>query len=200
MDDRKIINDIRAGGAATQAAMSCLYNNNREMLANHIHSKTGCPESEIEDVLQDTFLKVFDYISNDKITINRSLKALLKTSAFHLAIDHYRRNRYRDHQVSIDEENIIRYIEDPSAPNPCEWLIRSSLFECYQRAFNLFYQEHPERGELLIEQKAEGRSIKQLAEKLGKSVSNTTTYISETRKKLKHYKERFCKDQLSDID
>ncbi|MFT7460865.1 MAG: RNA polymerase sigma factor (sigma-70 family) [Planctomycetota bacterium] len=197
MNDDQLIAMIQLGGGKAQKAMTVIYNQNREELAKHIHFRTGCPESDIEDIVHETFIKIFRYVLDPEVHIRRSLTALLKTSAVNLVIDRFRQSGSVVDSVSLEESEVVRYIEDPSLPDPCEFLIRRVVHECYQNAFKLFCEENPDRGDVLIKQKVDGMSTRQLAEQLGKSISNTTTYISECRKKLGQYKERVCSEVMN---
>ena len=126
-------------------------------------------EDKARDLVQDTFLKVWEKV--DDISFKK-VKSYLFTTAYHTLIDYVRREKKRGDW----QEHFEDYYETENK--------YSDLQELLHRAIDLL---PPDQKSTILLRDYEGYSYKEIAEITSLSEDQVKVYIFRGRKFLKHY-------------
>lgn len=129
-------------------------------------------EKEAEDILHESFMKIFKNIERYKP--GTSLKSWMNRIVVNTSIDHFRK-RNKNKTVELDKVYHLKSRE----PSALESISAAEIIEAmkqmssiYRTIFNMFV--------------VEGFSHKDIAKKLGISESTSRSNLVKARKKLKH--------------
>lgn len=132
---------------------------------------------EAEDLLQDSFIKVFDGISD--FQFKGSLEGWVRRITINTALRHYQRNSLRPEMngaewelETAEEPDVYGYLEAESLMN-----LISKLPDGYRIVFNLYA--------------IEGYNHKEISEMLGIQESTSRSQLVKARKMLQHWLEEF---------
>lgn len=129
---------------------------------------------EAKDILHEGFMKVFQNIG--QFTPTASIEHWVKRIMINTAIDHYRRNKKTQNQVSIDyavgeaDEESYNSILDEFSSEDILKLVQK-LSSAYRTVFNLFV--------------IEGYSHREISEMLGISQGTTKSNLAKARQQLR---------------
>ncbi len=129
--------------------------------------------SEAEDVLQDAFLKIFEYVKDFDYTGSISAEAWMKKIVVNMAISNYRKNLKRYYQEDIDTFDSPSYaIEYQQCDFTEEELLGviANLPPRYKMVFNLYA--------------IEGYKHKEIAEMLDIDPATSKSQYSRAKKKI----------------
>lgn len=135
-------------------------------------------ETDAQDLLQETFLKLWDYLNNKKNEVT-SLQALLYKIAKNLVASYYVKNQARLKEISIEE---IEYKVGEDENLEQEIDIQINIKKVEQKLSQL---KNPEHQEIVRLRFLDDLSHKQIAELLNKSEKNIGTTLHRAIKKLK---------------
>jgi len=132
---------------------------------------------EAEDLLQDSFIKVFDGIAD--FQFKGSLEGWVRRITINTALRHYQRSSLRPEMngaewelETAEEPDVYGYLEAESLMN-----LISKLPDGYRMVFNLYA--------------IEGYNHKEIAEMLGIQESTSRSQLVKARKMLQHWLEEF---------
>lgn len=191
MRPEEILKKISAGGADQNEALRALYQTKAtEFKRWYLHK--GVHSGAVEDVLQDTIVKIFksagSYHGQGGFS-DSSASAWMHTIAFSCMQDYFEKvNRIQQHQSSYDE------LPDPSkietdhvlqdrAYNAASSASTQSVNECIAAGLEDFAAEQPDRYTVLMAQ-LDGEDIASIGNRIGRTVAATKEYLSQCRKKL----------------
>ena len=149
-------------------------------------------ESDVEDLVQDILAKAFQKLSSFKA--KAPFEHWLMRLAVRTCYDAYRRRKRNREQIVTDTlheeedwfERLNRLaVEDPD-PGP-------ELREVVHKVLDLLQPKH---RMVLTLQELEGRSIKEISELTGWSISNVKVQAFRARKEMRKCLERLMKRQL----
>jgi RNA polymerase sigma-70 factor (ECF subfamily) len=153
-----------------------------DQLHRFIYFKVGSRE-EAEDLCSAVFLKTWNYILENSLKDEKTLKALLYKIARNLIIDHYRKNKDKEN-ISLDGDSGIEIIDEKrSAARTME--LKTDLLVLETKLPEL----KDEYREVIILRFVNELSIKEISEILDKSKGNTRVLIFRALKALKELLE-----------
>jgi len=122
-------------------------------------------EAEAEDILQESFIKIFQHIK--KYNFQGSWEGWLRRIVINTAIDHLRRQKHTQYQLSIEQDQVKEVAASEVDQLELEYLyqIIQELPAGYRLVFNLYA--------------IEGYAHKEIAEQL--SISESTSRSQYTR-------------------
>jgi RNA polymerase sigma-70 factor (ECF subfamily) len=125
-------------------------------------------EQEVDEIINDGFLKVFNNLS--KYDHSKPFKIWFKAIIINAAIDYYRKNKKHANQVSIDYIEIINEDEDIISKISAQEILNlvQKLPPTYRMVFSLYVIDgynHREIGEMLGIQEGTSKSNLQDARK-----------------------------------
>ncbi len=174
--ERELVERARQGDAD---AFGALFGRFRDQLMATIRSRTGealATAVDPEDILQDTYVRALGSISRFEWRGEGSMVRWLQGIASHLILDAARRRTRKKHlQIDRDPES-----DDPS---PSRDARREERFERFERAFE---DLKPEYREVLHLARIEGLQIRDIAERMGKTVSSVNNLLLRATRQLKH--------------
>lgn len=142
-------------------------------------SLSYCPNREIaQEVVDDTFMKVFDSIKT--FDVNQPFKGWLRKITIHTAIDHLRRNKRFKQHLSLYEHNGELpdvQIVDQLTIEDIHKLI-AELPDMLKIVFNLY--------------EIEGYSHKEIAEFMNIAESSSRTYLTRAKERLRTLVVKHC--------
>ena len=145
----------------------------------------GALGHEAEDLLQETFIKVFEKATT--YSGNGSAKSWIWQIARNVLTDQLRkRGRIAAHQVIFDDDDSwSQLLEATPAPEPAND-DEESMKDCVQRGISAYGMQMPNRA-YVITLHMEGSAIAEIADEIGRSIKATKQYLSQCRMKLKPF-------------
>jgi RNA polymerase sigma-70 factor (ECF subfamily) len=156
----------------------------RFLLSNRLN------EEDADDVIQETFIKVFEKI--DTLKEDGKFESWLWQILRNNMNEFYRKsNRKNDVMFSVASEDLENLTgdEDVKVGHGQKYDDQQS---CIEEKFKLFKEEMPDRHYVINLQK-EGVSIEDVSIRIGRSYAATKEFLSQSKKKLIPYFEE-CKD------
>ncbi len=142
----------------------------RLMVLVHFKLSEGARDrSEVEDVVQETYLRAFRDIDRFTYQSAGSFLRWLSAIADHVIID---RVRYRSRECRAGEEIRFRSESNPGGPEPADTKTPSRLFaqrEAVERLLDRLSALPEDYRNAILMAKIEGLSTAEMAERLGKS-------------------------------
>jgi RNA polymerase sigma-70 factor (ECF subfamily) len=125
---------------------------------------------EVEEVINDGFLKVFNNLT--KFDQSQPFKAWLRTIIINTAIDHYRKNLKFTHHVEIDTLQIADFNDDIISKISADEIMAlvKKLSPVYRMVFTLYV--------------VDGYIHREIAEMLGIQEGTSKSNLQDARKKL----------------
>lgn len=139
-------------------------------------------EEVAQDLLQDIFLKTWNYIKNEENKEVGNLQALVYKIARNLIIDYYRSDLNTNRQT-VTIENLDYKIEDEKGSNIKEEIdVKISIQQVREKLNQLDNPVHKEIVELRY---VDELSYKEIAEILDKTEKNVSVILHRSLKKIK---------------
>jgi RNA polymerase sigma-70 factor (ECF subfamily) len=140
--------------------------------AKSISLRYATSREEMEEIIDDSFLKVFQNI--EKYDYTTSFKAWFRTIVIHTTIDYYRKSLKYAHQVDIDEVDVIDLNDDVINKISAEEILSlvQQLPPSYRIVFTLYV--------------VEGYNHREIAEMLGIKEGTSKSNLQDARRKLQH--------------
>jgi len=219
MNLEEILKKIPLGGRTQHDAFRALHKlKYAEFKRFFLHK--GVSPGHVEDVIQETFIKIFKSASGYKGTGgfgDGSAEGWLKTIRFSCMNDHFEKiNRLKNESIPYDElehsskvENLrsqehsglnhlhkvgMTEIETLRSREHKESKSVQDVNECMSAGLEDFAAEHPDRYQVLMSQ-LDGEDISSIGRRIGRSLAATKEYLSQCRKKLAPYIEH-CTELL----
>jgi RNA polymerase sigma-70 factor, ECF subfamily len=177
MNELEIIKAICAGGHNKELAMNALYHKKAPEFRRYL-VRRGLSREQAEDLLQDTFFKIF--LNANKFTGDSSFSA--NTWMWTIA-----KNRMRDHfkaerpgiDIPIDGDSI-----PDKEPNPADQTIQ----DCVTHGLEKFAEDHADRARVL-EMQMDNENVTSIAQHINRTYGATREYLSQCKKVLQTYIE-----------
>ena len=147
-------------------------------------------DEDADDVIQETFIKVFEKI--DTLKEDGKFESWLWQILRNNMNEFYRKsNRKNDVMFSVASEDLENLTgdEDVKVSHGQKYDDQQS---CIEEKFKLFKEEMPDRHYVINLQK-DGVSIEDISIRIGRSYAATKEFLSQSKKKLIPYFEE-CKD------
>lgn len=146
---------------------------------------------DAEEAAQDTFVKV--YRTLDTFEQKSKFSTWLYTVAYRTALDHARRKRLPVDSLEDDEN--YRQVEDEGTPTPVEHAQQLDLQDQLQQAI----EQLPAQDGLIISLfYLHERSVKEIAEVTGLTVTNVKTKLHRLRERLRETLEKQLQTEIED--
>ena len=164
-----LIEKAKAGDAD---ALSRAFEKCRRRLAVLVHFKLGARAralNEVEDIVQETYLRAFRDFGGFSYQSPGSLMRWLSSLADHVIVD---RVRYQSRERRAGEEVRFRSQSNPLGPDPVDTKTPSRLFaqqEALDRLVARLGALPDDYRQAILMAKIEGMSTAEMAERLGKS-------------------------------
>lgn len=191
MTPEEILKKISDGGRAQNEALSVLYQTKAAAFKRWFLHK-GVHPGALEDVLQDTIVKIFknagSYHGQGGFS-DSSASAWMHTIAFSCMQDHFEKsNRIKKGESSYDD------LPDPSkietdhmlqdrAHEAAQSAATQAVNECIAAGLEDFAAEQSDRYDVLMAQ-LDGEDIASIGNRIGRTIAATKEYLSQCRKKL----------------
>ena len=146
---------------------------------------------EAEEAAQDTFIKVHRTLG--AFEQKSKFSTWLYTIAYRTALDHARRKRLP--VDSIEDEENYRQIEDEGTPTPVEHTQHLDLRDQLQLAIE---QLPPQDGLIISLFYLHERSVREIAEITGLTVTNVKTKLHRLRERLRETLEKQLHTEIED--
>jgi DNA-directed RNA polymerase specialized sigma24 family protein len=191
MTPEQILKQISAGGRAQNEALQALYQTKAATFKRHFLFK-GIHLNTVEDVLQDTMVKIFKNASSyhgQGGFSDSSASAWMNTIANSCMNDHFDKvNRIKRNESSYDEQPDPSKVETDSslqdrAYNAAQSAASQAVNECMNAGLENFANEFPDRHAVLMAQ-LDGEDIASIGNRIGRTVAATKEFLSQCRKKL----------------
>ena len=160
--------------AGSQAAFEELVFRYSPRLFYFLRSRSESDE-DIEDLLQETFLRVFRQI--DRYDPGRRFSTWLYTVAIRLAISRHRAEKARS--LPLDPE-----LPEHPSPGPQERLIQKEEAQAKKNIWNLARTLRPAEYQALWLRYAEGLAVKDIARAMSKTKLGVRSLLHRSRLKL----------------
>lgn len=159
----------------TNIAFAKAYNEYASMILKHIYFKVN-DWNLAEDIMQETFLKMWDYIANKNKNV-KDFKKFLYMVAKNMIIDHYRRKS----KIPLPIENIspIKLCVEPKQEREADVLIQMDKFkECLS--------ELKDNYKVIVGYRyIDQLSIKEICQKTGKTPNHVSVILNRGMKMVK---------------
>ena len=169
-----------------EAALSQAFEQYRRRLAVLIHFKLDPRDSaDVEDVLQETYLKAFRALDGFEYRSPESFLRWLSSIADSVIVD---RARYQGRERRAGEEIPFRSESNPLGPEPADTKTPSRLFaqeEALQRLLARLAALPDQYREVILMAKIEGLTTAEVAERLGKSRDEVAQLVFRAVKRLR---------------
>ena len=158
--------------AGDEAALSRAFEKHQRRLAVLVHFKLSPRArefSDLEDVVQETYLRAFRDIDRFTYQSAGSFIRWLSSIADHVIVD---RVRYQNRERRAGEEVPFRSPSNPAGPEPADTCTPSRLFaqqEAVERLLGRLSALPDDYRQAIVMAKIEGLSTAEMAERLGKS-------------------------------
>lgn len=187
-----LLRDIAAGGAAAEQATERLY----LMYATRLHryyERRGIDPATSEDWAHDVLIRICTKAG--EFSARGNAAAWIWRIARNRMIDELRKSR--DTQT-LDELEEVGATPAPlvTADASREGAQRVELQDCIERQFAAFRDAHPNLAQPMIWTVVDKLSTAEIAELLGRTSGATREFLSQSRKKLRHFL-RVCYDMVS---
>ena len=190
MDELDILWGLRApNGSAEkrQAANALLQSTSGRVL--RLAYRHGVCHDEYEDVLQSVAEAIVTKASGFRGATVLAARAWISKVIRRRIVDALRRQIYREnHCVPLENDAEFDDFENEPVRLP-KALIHVDFALATELAVEDFAEDNPAAA-YALQLQAEGYSIREIAEKIGRAEPATTTYLHMCRKKLRHYLDK----------
>lgn len=143
--------------------------------------------NECLDVLQDVYLKIIKNI--DKISAIENIPSYLNRVAANAVADHYRQ-RSRKPVLSVDDVNKLVIIDEVNEEDEA---VKNCCLQCLEPGIDTLPAKYKEA---FILSEVEGIPQKEVAEKLGITLSGAKSRVQRAREKLREEVLKCCYQQF----
>jgi RNA polymerase sigma factor (sigma-70 family) len=196
MDDKEALDDIKKGG---EQGFLVLYRKYVESLQAHLIAKHRIPKDDVEDVLQDIFVKFLNSLPGFRRDC--SVLTWLYWITKSVATDYWRKKQKQgypipENHISLDDQDsydsidslLNQFYQSPPEKGPNDLDIQI----CLERAFEQLQRQGAKKKSHLdcliaLIFKEQGFTIAEISEKINKTNDATRRYLSNCRKKLREY-------------
>jgi RNA polymerase sigma-70 factor (ECF subfamily) len=197
MNLEEILKNIPLGGRAQHDAFKALHKlKYAEFKRSFLHK--GVSSDHVEDVIQETFVKIFKSASNYNGAGGHgdgSAHGWLKSIKISCMNDYFEKlNRLKNESASYEEDEHLGQLEAIRSQEEKESKAVQDVNECVSAGLEDFADEHPDRYQVLMSQ-LDGEDISSIGRRIGRSLAATKEYLSQCRKKLAPYIEH-CTELL----
>lgn len=186
MSLEEIIKHIAAGGSQQNQALQALYRQKAAEFKRYYRFKGVHPDA-VEDVLQDTFVKIFKSAAayhGKGGNAEHSAAAWLNEIRFTCMQDYFdKHNRWAKQSTPYEETEHQGQLEALGADVAAESAATQAVNECIAAGLENFAAEYPDRYSVLMSQ-LDGEDIASISNRIGRTVAAAKTYLYECRKKL----------------
>jgi DNA-directed RNA polymerase specialized sigma24 family protein len=191
MTQDEILKNICAGGRMQNEALHELYKTKAAAFKRYFSHK-GVHPNALEDVLQDTIVKIFksaESYHGQGGYGDSSASAWMQTIAFSCMQDHFKKtNSIQLNESSYEDQPDPTKLETDELQrdrtlDAAESAATQSVNECIAAGLENFAAEHPDRYTVLMAQ-MDGERIESISNRIGRSVGATKEYLSQCRKKV----------------
>jgi len=178
--------------AGDQAALSRAFEKHQRRLAVLVYFKLSPRArefSEVEDVVQETYLRAFRDIGRFTYQSPGSFLRWLSSIADHVIID---RVRHRNRARRAGEEVPFRSASNPAGPEPADTRTPSRLFaqqEAVERLLARLSALPEDYRQAIVMAKIEGLTTAEMAERLGKSREAVALLVYRAVKRFRELRE-----------
>lgn len=185
-DEQTILDNIRAG---KQTGATYVFNQYGKRLLPFFERHFKLSHEEAEDALQETFIAFIKSVREDKFRREASIFTYLSKIGVNECLRIIKENR-KPEGVLID--GVV--IEE--VPNPTDLIEALHNRLCIVKVLEEFEKKEENAAERLtaLTFQFEGRSIKEIANEIGRKEGATKTFISECKKKIRPYLRK-CRDE-----
>ena len=171
----------------SNSVMRTLFDRHMPRLMQHLRFRFNLPESVAEDVVAQTFLRVYEKAGDFRGECEVS--SWMIQIARNLAVDLVRREK---RTVVLEEDAAFAddacFCELPAIDaEPQEHLAQKQLANCVRERFAAFHRRHPEAAAALWERHVNETSPQEIAPMLGRTYGATCQFLSEWNKKLRQF-------------
>ena len=177
--DQQLIEAMAHGGSEARLAFEAFYSKFATKIKSDLIYFEGVSANDVEDVFQDTCLKV---IKSSQSFGGGSVLAWVKQIARNVATDYWRQQG----KIRTFSEGEVEQLESDFV---VEDVVSEKLDDCVEESLIRFRDAHPDRYYALSGQ-LDGLSVSQISDLLGRTVSATKEFISQSKKKLAPYLNR----------
>ena len=186
--DRIWLSLIAARGRDAENALRALHDRYHKRLLRFVMHQ-GAAQDLAEEVVQDTFLKVWK--SADSFRADAKASSWFHTIARNTLISDARRTNLVDH---VDDETWQAQADHHSAlqcelDSASQAAVQEALQKCYEQAYAGFAQSFPAGAQALDRVVQDRWSVRDVAAMLQRTEGATREYLSQCRKKLKRFLE-----------
>jgi len=185
---------IERARAGDQEAFAELFHSYRRRLAVLVHYQLSPAlrgTLEIDDILQETFLRAFRDLRSFRYESPGSFMRWLARVAQHVIVDTARYHGRRQRQAG--EQVPLRDAGDSGGPEPADSRTPSRLLREAEGLRALLVQFDalpPDYREVILLSKVEGLSTAEVAERLGRTRQATAVLLHRAVKRLREVRER----------
>lgn len=179
LTDQQLIEAMARGGPSACHAFEMFYSRFATKVKNDLIYFEGVASHDVEDVFQDTCLKV---IQSSGSYSGGSVLAWVKQIARNVATDYWRKQGRVRSFGEGEEEQLVSTFELENA-------VSGRVDDCVEKSLILFREAYPDRYYALSAQ-LDGLSVSQIGELLNRTVAATKEFISQSKKKLAPYLDR----------
>jgi RNA polymerase sigma-70 factor (ECF subfamily) len=178
--------------AGDEEALSRAFEKYRRRLAVLVHFKLSPRArefSEVEDVVQETYLRAFRDLGGFQYQSDGSFFKWLSAIADHVIVD---RVRYQSRERRAGEEVPFRSASNPAGPEPADTKTPSRLFaqqEAVERLLSRLSLLPEDYRQAILMAKIEGLSTAEMAERLGKSREAVALLVYRAVKRFRAIRE-----------
>ena len=185
---------VANGGRDAERALEALFRKYRRPLIAFLVQRR-VDEGAAEDLVQEVFVRVVR--SAGSFRHEAKVSSWLFQIARNLHLDHVRKVNLED---TVDEDAWMAIEHTTSLPAACEApaSLREALHECFERGYGAFAQVYPEPAAVLEKVVQLDWSTREIAHFLQRTEGATREYLSQCRKKLRHFVEP-CRELLADM-
>jgi RNA polymerase sigma-70 factor, ECF subfamily len=154
----------------------------RSFICNKMNNGNECL-----DVLQDVYIKVIKNI--DKIGSIENMPAYLNTIANNAVTDHFRK---QSKKIVLNEENVDKLVIIDEVGNNGDGQ-EDACFQCIEPGIQMLPKKYKDA---FIMSELQGMPQKEVAEKLGISLSGAKSRVQRAREKLREEVLKCCNNKL----
>lgn len=185
-DEQTILDNIRAG---KQTGATYVFNQYGKRLLPFFERQFKLSHEEAEDALQETFIAFIKSVREDKFRREASLFTYLSKIGVNECLRIIKEN-------SKPEGVLIDGVPIEEVPNPTDLIEALHNRLCVAKVLEEFEKNEENAAERLtaLTFQFEDRSIKEIADEIGRKEGATKTFIFECKKKLRPYLRK-CRNE-----
>jgi RNA polymerase sigma-70 factor (ECF subfamily) len=178
MTPEAIMPRIIAGGEDREFAVRVFYERYASAMMR-FYMYRGLSADEAQDVFQNTLIKV---IRNAASYHDSGQENAWFWQISRNVLTDYQRQKYRSQEIEV----AVEYLEDLPVAAPETDTAVQSVDGCVESGLSRFKEKEPDRVYALSLQ-MNGYSIKEIGERIGRTVAATKEYLSQCRKKAQPF-------------